>query len=308
MSSEEHLPNTLRQALIYNALGFSMPQFGHVSLILAPDRSKLSKRHGATSVGQFREMGYLAPAMVNYLALLGWNDGSEEEIFTVDQIIQKFSIDRVTKSGAIFDQTKLGWMNGQHLRLLPTEEVALMFGEQWMKAGLISEPAGPFVNLATEILKNGTELVADSEAHLLSMLQYSLQETLTSSEVKEVVDDNIAEIVGAILAAYDAGELQAAIDGGHDAWNNWIKGMGKNLKRKGKRLFMPVRVALTGTMKGPEVGSLLCLLKEGEVNGVLTEKARFVPLAERIRILRDVNWENITSTLANQENEPAMSH
>ena len=71
---------------------------------------------------------------------------------------------------------------------------------------------------------------------------------------------------------------------------------------------MPVRVALTGTMKGPEVGSLLCLLKEGEVNGVLTEKARFVPLAERIRILRDVNWEMITSTLANQENEPAMSH
>jgi glutamyl-tRNA synthetase len=88
-----------------------MPQFGHVSLILAPDRSKLSKRHGATSVGQFREMGFLAPAMVNYLALLGWNDGTEDEIFTVDQIIQKFSIDRVTKSGAIFDQTKLQWVS-----------------------------------------------------------------------------------------------------------------------------------------------------------------------------------------------------
>jgi glutamyl-tRNA synthetase len=109
--AEEHLPNTLRQALIYNALGFPMPQFGHVSLILAPDRSKLSKRHGATSVGQFREMGFLAPAMVNYLALLGWNDGTEDEIFTVDQIIQKFSIDRVTKSGAIFDQTKLQWVS-----------------------------------------------------------------------------------------------------------------------------------------------------------------------------------------------------
>ncbi|OAY64540.1 Glutamate--tRNA ligase, chloroplastic/mitochondrial [Ananas comosus] len=84
--AEEHLPNTLRQALIYNALGFPVPSFAHVSLILAPDRSKLSKRHGATSVGQFREMGYLPQAMVNYLALLGWGDGTENEFFTIDQL------------------------------------------------------------------------------------------------------------------------------------------------------------------------------------------------------------------------------
>lgn len=310
--AEEHLPNTLRQALIYNALGFSMPQFGHVSLILAPDRSKLSKRHGATSVGQFREMGYLASAMVNYLALLGWNDGSEDEIFTVDQIIEKFSIDRVTKSGAIFDQTKLGWLNGQHLRLLPTEEVATMFGEQWMKAGLLTESApASFVDVAVELLKNGTELVADSENHLLSILHYPLKETLASSEVKDVVDDNITEVANAIVEAFDCGELQAAIDGGHDAWSKWIKGMGKGFKRKGKRLFMPVRVLLTGGMRGPEVGAILALVRQGESSGAVTEKAGLVTLDERIKILREVDWASVTSKLAesvSQETEPALSH
>jgi glutamyl-tRNA synthetase len=310
--AEEHLPNTLRQALIYNALGFSMPQFGHVSLILAPDRSKLSKRHGATSVGQFREMGYLAPAMVNYLALLGWNDGSEDEIFTIEQIIEKFSIDRITKSGAIFDQTKLGWMNGQHLRLMPTEDVATMFREQWLKAAIVSESvSGSFIDVAVELLKNGTELVADSENHLLSILHYPLNETLTSSEVKHVVDDNISEVADAIVSAYDNGELQAAIEGGHDAWSQWIKAMGKAFKRKGKRLFMPVRVLLTGSMKGPEVGAVLGLVREGETTGSVTEKAGLVPLDARIKILREVDWAAVTSKLAesaSQETEPALSH
>ena len=83
LRAEEHLPNTLRQMLVYQALGFEQPQFGHMSLILAPDKSKLSKRHGATSVGDFKEQGYLPEAMVNYLSMLGWNDGSEKEIYTV---------------------------------------------------------------------------------------------------------------------------------------------------------------------------------------------------------------------------------
>ncbi|KAF3659010.1 Glutamate--tRNA ligase, chloroplastic/mitochondrial [Capsicum annuum] len=180
--AEEHLPNTLRQALIYKALGFSMPHFAHVSLILAPDRSKLSKRHGATSVGQFRDMGYLPQAMVNYLALLGWGDGTENEFFTLEQLVGKFTIERVNKSGAIFDSTKLSddhhltetfhdkyeeesrqgvslskaclgrkestrWMNGQHLRSLPSEELNQIIGERWKDAGIVTEAQGVFVQL-----------------------------------------------------------------------------------------------------------------------------------------------------------------
>uniref|UniRef100_A0A7N2LI57 glutamate--tRNA ligase n=1 Tax=Quercus lobata TaxID=97700 RepID=A0A7N2LI57_QUELO len=159
--AEEHLPNTLRQALIYKvlfknlnlfpafpcflALGFSMPYFAHVSLILAPDRSKLSKRHGATSVGQFREMGYLPQAMVNYFALLGWGDGTENEFFTLEQLVEKFSIGRVNKGGAIFDSTKLRWMNGQHLGALPSEELTKLVGERWKSTGILTESEGTFI-------------------------------------------------------------------------------------------------------------------------------------------------------------------
>lgn len=145
--AEEHLPNTLRQALIYKALEFPMPHFAHVSLILAPDRSKLSKRHGATSVGQYREMGYLPEAMNNYLALLGWGDGTENEFFTLDKLVERFTIERVNKSGAVFDSTKLRWMNGQHLRARPSEEVTKLIGERWKTAGLLTVSEGPFVDV-----------------------------------------------------------------------------------------------------------------------------------------------------------------
>lgn len=102
----------MMQVLVYKALGFPLPQFGHVSLILAADKSKLSKRHGATSVGEFAGQGYLPTAMMNFLALLGWNDGTEREMFDARELSEAFSLDRITKSGAVFDTTKLAWMNG----------------------------------------------------------------------------------------------------------------------------------------------------------------------------------------------------
>ncbi|CAN1142175.1 Glutamate--tRNA ligase, chloroplastic/mitochondrial [Linum perenne] len=176
--AEEHLPNTLRQALIYQALGLPMPQFAHVSLILAPDRSKLSKRHGATSVGQFREMGYLPQGMVNYLALLGWGDGTENEFFTLEQLVEKFTIDRVNKSGAVFDSTKLRWMNGQHLRALSSEKLTKLIGERWKETGILMESQGPFIEEALELLKDGIDLVADADKVMLNLLSYPLQETL----------------------------------------------------------------------------------------------------------------------------------
>lgn len=288
--AEEHLPNTLRQMLIYEALGLQVPQFGHVSLILAPDRSKLSKRHGATSVGQFKEMGYLSEAMVNYLALLGWNDGTEEEIFSPQSLIEKFSIDRVTKSAAIFDNTKLGWMNGQHLRKLSEEEVRGMIGEQWVRSGLMATIDGSAVAQAVALVHGGVEVVSEADATFSSLLSFPLDTTLASEEVKGVVEDGLEDILSAVLGAADSGELQAAVEGGHDTWQKWIKGVGKGLKRKGKRLFMPVRVLLTGKMAGPDVGSTLNLLLKFEEEGVLGEKGQsiFVPFGTRIQKLREL--------------------
>lgn len=113
LRAEEHLPNALKQVVLFRALGFREPRFAHLSLILAPDRTKLSKRHGATSVGDFAQRGYLAAALRNFLALLGWNDGSTRELFEdATELADAFSLDRVTRSPAVFDVVKLNWMNG----------------------------------------------------------------------------------------------------------------------------------------------------------------------------------------------------
>mmetsp|Transcript_17967 Transcript_17967/g.37254 ORF Transcript_17967/g.37254 Transcript_17967/m.37254 type:complete len:408 (-) Transcript_17967:885-2108(-) len=135
--AEEHLTNTLRQILILEALGFPVPQYAHCSLILAEDRTKLSKRHGAASVDDFKQQGFLPQAMLNYLALLGWNDGTEKEMYTTEELIEAFDIHRVTKSPAVFDMTKLKWMNGQLLRALPQEELAEKLLEHWIKASIL---------------------------------------------------------------------------------------------------------------------------------------------------------------------------
>lgn len=289
--AEEHLPNTLRQALIYKALGFSMPYFAHVSLILAPDRSKLSKRHGATSVGQFKEMGYLPQAMVNYLALLGWGDGTENEFFTLEQLVEKFSIGRVNKGGAIFDSTKFRWMNGHYLRALPSEELTKLIGERWKSTCVLTESEGTVIQEAVELLKDGIDLITDSDKALSNLLSYPLHATLKSTEAKPVLEDKLSEFSAHLIAAYDSGELVGALEEGHAGWQKWVKNFGKSLKRKGKSLFMPLRVLLTGKLHGPEMGASVLLLHTAETSGVVTTGAGFVTLNERFKMLRQLDWE-----------------
>ncbi|CAN6242802.1 unnamed protein product [Urochloa humidicola] len=289
--AEEHLPNTLRQALIYKALGFPMPSFAHVSLILAPDKSKLSKRHGATSVGQYKEMGYLPQAMLNYLALLGWGDGTENEFFTIDDLVEKFTINRVNKSGAVFDATKLKWMNGQHLRSIPPDELIKAFEDQWKNTGILQESDSGFAKEAAELLKDGIDLITEADAALTNLLSYPLHATLRSDEAKPVVQDKISEVASGLISAYDSGELTQALAEGRDGWQKWVKGFGKSLKRKGKGLFMPLRVLLTGKLHGPEMGGSMALIHKAGICGAVTPQSNFVTLDERIRILKEVDWE-----------------
>ncbi|KAG6485653.1 glutamate--tRNA ligase, chloroplastic/mitochondrial-like [Zingiber officinale] len=300
--AEEHLPNTLRQALIYKALGFPMPSFAHVSLILAPDRSKLSKRHGATSVGQFRDMGYLPQAMVNYLALLGWGDGTENEFFTINQLVEKFSISRVNKSGAIFDGTKLRWMNGQHLRSLPPEELISIFRDRWKSTGILLEYDGAFVKGATELLKDAIELVSDAEKALQNLLSYPLHSTLVSDECKPVVQDKLSEVAASLISSYESGELRQALEEGHAGWQKWVKSFGKSLKRKGKSLFMPIRVLLTGKLHGPDMGGSIILIHKAGTCGAISPQAGFITLDERFKMLKEVDWESLP-----QVEEPLQS-
>ncbi|XP_059442191.1 glutamate--tRNA ligase, chloroplastic/mitochondrial [Corylus avellana] len=306
--AEEHLPNTLRQALIYKALGFSMPNFAHVSLILAPDRSKLSKRHGATSVGQFKEMGYLPQAMVNYLALLGWGDGTENEFFTLEQLVEKFSIGRVNKGGAIFDSTKLRWMNGQHLRALPSEELTKVIGERWKSTGVLTESEGTFIEEAVQQLKDGIDLITDSDKALSNLLSYPLLATLKSTEAKPVLEDKLSEFSAHLVAAYDSGELLGALEEGHAGWQKWVKNFGKSLKRKGKSLFMPLRVLLTGKLHGPDMGASVLLLHRAEAHGIVAPEAGFVTLNERFNMLRQLDWDTLINDQPLMESAATISN
>lgn len=121
--ADEHLSNTPKQIMIYNALDYEVPEFAHVPMILAPDRSKLSKRHGATSVDEFKEKGYLPEAIVNYLLLLGWSPGNNQEIISLEKAIEKFDLDNVSKNPAVYDTKKLTWVNSQYMRDLPLERI-----------------------------------------------------------------------------------------------------------------------------------------------------------------------------------------
>lgn len=282
LRAEEHLPNTLRQVLVYKALGFPMPTFAHVSLILAPDKSKLSKRHGATSVGQFKEQGYLSKTMVNYLSLLGWNEGTDQEIYERDELVKKFSIDRITKSAAVFDKVKLSWMNGQHLRALPEDERVPMIGEALVTAHLATDPSGVFARTAAAMVVDKVELVQDAVTQVQAALCYPLAEKIASGDMAKVLEDEFGEIVDAVVKGYESGELQVAVDEGK--FKGFVKGIGKTSGRKGKRLFMPIRVALTGRMQGPEVSDVLALLSAAEKEGAAADV--LVPLGKRIETLK----------------------
>lgn len=128
---EDHISNTPRQILIQEALGAPRPIYAHIPLILAPDRSKLSKRHGAVNVTEYREQGYLPEALVNYLALLGWNPGTDQEIFSREDLINLFSLERIQRGGAIFDIEKLKWLNREYLRRAPESIWQNCFTDAW---------------------------------------------------------------------------------------------------------------------------------------------------------------------------------
>ncbi|MFH1460807.1 MAG: glutamate--tRNA ligase [Patescibacteria group bacterium] len=120
---EDHISNTPKQILLFHALGFALPQFAHLSLILGPDKSKMSKRHGAMAVSQYQEQGYLLEALINFMVLLGWNPGTEQEVFSLKELIKEFSLERVHKSGAIFNLQRLDWLNGYYIRKMDLAEL-----------------------------------------------------------------------------------------------------------------------------------------------------------------------------------------
>lgn len=256
--AEEHLSNTPRQILLYQALGLPEPQFAHISLILGEDRTKMSKRHGATSVIQYQESGYLPEALVNFLALLGWSPEGEEEILTKEELIRAFSLDRVAKNPAIFDQEKLRWLNGMYIRQLPAEQLLDVALPYLQRAGLVDKNPSPeqlvWVRLIVAAMQERLAVLSELPAQVESMLAEDV--TLENEEAASVLKEETAPLVIKTFLT-KIQELQVLEP---EAIKPLFKSLQKELNLKGKQVFMPIRVALTGQMHGPELHNIIPIM------------------------------------------------
>lgn len=264
---EEHLSNTPRQVLIYQAFGWETPKFAHVSLILGEDRSKMSKRHGSTHVDQYRNKGYLPEAIVNFLALLGWSPEGEEEIFTLKELEQIFTLDRVSKNPAVFDIKKLNWINGQYIRATDIDRITELCIPYLVEAGYITnEKAKERYDWIKKIIlttRNNLEYLAQITDHAKIFFTEKIE--LENEEAAQML---ALEHVPEMLRVFKQKTIEAdRID--EEFAKSVFKMVQKETGIKGKNLFMPTRVALTGQCHGPEMPDIIQILgKEGIVSRI----------------------------------------
>ncbi len=256
--AEEHLSNTPRQVLLYQALGFTMPHFAHISLILGKDHTKMSKRHGATSVVQYKEEGYLPEAVVNFLALLGWAPAGEEEIFSKEQLIEEFSLERVAKNPAIFDMDKLRWINGMYIRESSLEQLVELALPFLCKAGYVSENPSPeemkWAELVMTALQERLTILREVEEQVKILLGEEV--TLESEEAAAVLREETFPLVINTFRE----KLLALDEITPEAVKALLKSLTKELKLGGKLVYMPIRVALIGQMHGPDLYLIIAIL------------------------------------------------
>ena len=253
--AEEHLSNTPRQIAIYQALGYDIPKFGHISLILGSDHKKMSKRHGATSVDEYRKMGYLSDAVVNYLALLGWAPKGEQEIFTREELIEQFSMKRVSANDAVFDIEKLNWINFQYMKQLSPEELLELTLPFIINAGYIT---GPLSDEKKEWLKKVVWFVRD---HLYYGAQTPENIKIFFEELSATTDEEMLDIMNRETSKMIIKSFAEKLSDLDTFNESSIKDVFSNLMKesgiKGKAAFEPVRIALTGEIHGPGLYTLI---------------------------------------------------
>lgn len=262
--AEEHLSNTPRQQLIAGQLGYPVPRYAHVSMILAPDHSKLSKRHGATSVQEYRDMGILPEALLNYLALLGWSPGEDREIMSMEEMVSLFSLERVSKNPAIYDVQKLIWLNGHYLRAGEEERITEMAIPYLQKEGFIpseltpaeKERVGKIVDLVRVKVKTLAEIADASSYFFKDDFDYDQK-----GVAKHFKKDGIQLIIRRIqevlkeVQPFTAEEIE----------KSFIK-LSEEMEISLGKINPATRLALTGRIMGPELFPLIALL--GKEKGI----------------------------------------
>jgi len=246
--AEDHLSNTLRQLMIYEAFEVTPPEFVHLSLLIGKDRQKLSKRHGATSVSQYQEDDYLPEALANYLCLLGWSHPEELDVFKLEELKDVFTLDRFSKSSALYDMTKLKYINGQHLRKLPNEELVKKAQEVLTKDNLFQTQTPEWKTECVNLLKDQIEFIKDFGPLMELFFNSQCIEDDTFNEFSQM--DSTKQIKAYLLEQLSTFEGEF-ID--KEMFKSWQTHLKKEMKIKGKPLFMGLRVSLTGRSQGPEL-------------------------------------------------------
>jgi glutamyl-tRNA synthetase len=249
---DDHVANTPRQILIYQALDASLPQFAHLPLILGADKARLSKRHGASSVFQYRDQGYLPDALVNFLARLGWAHG-DQEIFSRDELVRYFSLERVGSSAAVFNEEKLQWLNFQYLKATPATELAEMVCPFLQQVGLAVPSDRAWLARAVETLRERAKTLRE----LAELLRFYISDDVQLSpkaaaqHLKPAIAPALADLTQRLetLQSWDPTTIEAVFRATLDAHH---LALGK--------LAQPVRVAVTGGTVSPGIFEVLDVL------------------------------------------------
>ncbi len=251
---EDHLSNTALQIMLYRAFGFEPPTFVHHCLILGRDRAKLSKRHGSVSVGEFRKQGILPEALMNYLGLLGSSFTEGREVLSREEMVAGFALERASKSGAIFDEEKLRWLNAIYIRNCPTENLVSRLRPFLEEADYKTDTIDPaWLNSVVELIKNDLVTLADVKNHIDIFFDNKFN---FSTEAKQLLEKEGSILVVQTFAEY----LQADAKAAEEIYPAAMKYVKEKTGAKGKDLFMPIRAALTGRLHGPELDKVFAIL------------------------------------------------
>ena len=284
---EDHISNTPRQILIYEALGFTLPRFAHVAMVLGPDHTRLSKRHGAVSVDEFRAKGYLPEALLNYLALLSWSPGQDQELMPLEEMARRFLLQNVGHAPSVFDEEKLAWVNRHYLKEADQGRLVTLAVPYLARAGyVVGTPDGEamsFLGSLVPIFQTSVDRLEQVPDRLRQLFEYSPSAVLNDAAARSEVEAGGGRLVIDALAE----ELAAAprlVD------RQTFRGVADRVKQKsgqkGRGLFHPIRLALTGASDGPELDLLVPAIDRG-ADAALGAIGPIVGARERARRFAD---------------------